>query len=225
MKKIRIVASKPWLLSLLAFNFLMLSCSNDGTSTGSSTTNELTQSLSEKDGQISGEELFRSIIFVDGVLTEKLPSIKSISSITALDEKELITYRETEKEAIDFLKKIDPEYFTNFQTSLYTKDPETISATLKKVTSDLSAFIDKKLSVNNITIEKVQKNIITDEKGNVDIAKTQVQMKQMCLSEVLVLVVGVFFYIVWISEVTISKVTLSNPLVLEAVSMQTAEAL
>lgn len=225
MKKIRIVASKPWLLSLLAFNFLMLSCSNDGTSTGSSTTNELTQSLSEKDGQISGEELFRSIIFVDGVLTEKLPSIKSISSITALDEKELITYRETEKEAIDFLKKIDPEYFTNFQTSLYTKDPETISATLKKVTSDLTAFIDKKLSVNNITIEKVQKNIITDEKGNVDIAKTQVQMKQMCLSEVLVLVVGVFFYIVWISEVTISKVTLSNPLVLEAVSMQTAEAL
>ncbi|EOG6905637.1 exported hypothetical protein [Flavobacterium psychrophilum] len=225
MKKIRNIASSPALLFLLTLNFLMVSCSNDGSSNSSTANKELTQSFSKNSNQISGEELFKSIIFVDGVLTEELPSIKSISNISNLKGVELAEYRKTENEAIAYLKKIDANYFDKFQKSLYTKDPETISKSLKQVSSDLTSFINNKLSVNNITIEKIQKNIVKDDKGNVDIPQTQTQMKQMCLSEVLVLVVGVFFYIVWVSEVTINKTTLSNPLVLEAISIQTAQAL
>ncbi|MFV7236014.1 hypothetical protein [Flavobacterium sp. ZB4R12] len=108
MKKIRKISSNPLLLVLLVATFLFASCSND---TGSS---ELTKSTSENNAKISGEELFKSIVFADGVLTDKIPSLKSISNVNTLKKSELIKFRAIENEAIAYLKKKDANYFKNF---------------------------------------------------------------------------------------------------------------
>ena len=70
-----------------------------------------------------------------------------------LSESKLIEYRKQEKEAIDYLKKLDIDYFNKFQNEIYTKDPETISKSISKVVNDLIPFMNEKLAIQNLSVE------------------------------------------------------------------------
>ena len=145
-----------------------------------------------------------------------------------LSESKLIEYRKQEKEAIDYLKKLDIDYFNKFQNEIYTKDPETISKSISKVVNDLIPFMNEKLAIQNLSVEKIAKTLKKDANGKIDIEKAQTQMKQMCAVWVLavgvVLVAVAIFYVAAISEVVVGLQS-NTPITLEAISIQTAQAL
>ena len=174
---------------LLSLSILFASCSQyDGNETVNPSSAELSKAI-DNNNKITGEELFKSILFVDGKLTKRLPSLYSMANTDNLSKSKLIEYRKQEKEAIDYLKKIDPNYFDKFQAEIYTKDPERISKSISKVVNDLIPFMNEKLALQNLSIEKIAKTLKKDSNGKIDIEKTQKQMKEMCA--VWVLAVGV----------------------------------
>ena len=222
MKLIRKQARK--IAMMLSLSLLFVSCSQyDGNETVNPSSTELAKAI-DGSNKISGEELFKSILFVDGKLTKQLPSLYSMANTDNLSESKLIEYRKQEKEAIDYLKKLDIDYFNKFQNEIYTKDPESIS----KVVNDLIPFMNEKLAIQNLSVEKIAKTLKKDANGKIDIEKAQTQMKQMCAVWVLavgvVLVAVAIFYVAAISEVVVGLQS-NTPITLEAISIQTAQAL
>lgn len=226
MKLIRKQARK--IAMMLSLSLLFVSCSQyDGNETVNPSSTELAKAI-DGSNKISGEELFKSILFVDGKLTKQLPSLYSMANTDNLSESKLIEYRKQEKEAIDYLKKLDIDYFNKFQNEIYTKDPETISKSISKVVNDLIPFMNEKLAIQNLSVEKIAKTLKKDANGKIDIEKAQTQMKQMCAVWVLavgvVLVAVAIFYVAAISEVVVGLQS-NTPITLEAISIQTAQAL
>ena len=226
MKLIRKQARK--IAMMLSLSLLFVSCSQyDGNETVNPSSTELAKAI-DGSNKISGEELFKSILFVDGKLTKQLPSLYSMANTDNLSESKLIEYRKQEKEAIDYLKKLDIDYFNKFQNEIYTKDPETISKSISKVVNDLIPFMNEKLAIQNLSVEKIAKTLNKDANGKIDIEKAQTQMKQMCAVWVLavgvVLVAVAIFYVAAISEVVVGLQS-NTPITLEAISIQTAQAL
>jgi SdpC family antimicrobial peptide len=224
MKNIRKIASNPMFIITLTISFLFASCSSDTNNENI----ELSKSISNS--KISGEDLFKSIFFSDGALTGKVTSLNSSFDINSLNKSELAKYRASEKEAIDYLKGIDSNYFNKFQSNIYLKDPETISNTIKKAAMDIVPFVNGKLSVQGLSIEKISKTIKKDAKGEIDLTKAESQMKQMCgvwaLAIGVAVVAVVVFYVAAISEFYVSKMmSEKNSLALEAISIQTAQSL
>jgi SdpC family antimicrobial peptide len=217
---------------LLSLSLLFVSCSQyDGNETVNLSSTELAKGI-ENSNKITGEELFKSILFVDGKLTKQIPSLYSMANTDNLSKSKLIEYRKQEKEAIDYLKKIDLNYFDKFQNEIYTKDPETISKSISNVVNDLIPFMNEKLSINNLSVEKISKTLKKDTNGKIDIEKTQTNLRkskdQTCAVFVLaagvVLVAVAVFYVAAISEVVVGRMS-NVPITLEAISIQTAQAL
>jgi SdpC family antimicrobial peptide len=226
MKLIRKQARK--IAMMLSLSLLFVSCSQyDGNETVNPSSTELAKAI-DGSNKITGEELFKSILFVDGKLTKELPSLYSMANTDNLSKSKLIEYRKQEKEAIDYLEKIDANYFNKFQSEIYTKDPETISKSISKVVNDLIPFMNEKLAIQNLSIEKIAKTLKKDANGKIDIEKAQTQMKEMCAVWVLavgvVLVAVAIFYVAAISEVVVGRMS-NATITLEAISVQTAEAL
>lgn len=226
MKKIRKYSSNKYFISFMTF--LVFTFTSFG--------NEIMQknffsSLNANSAyEYSGEELFKSIVFADGKFTDKLPSLSSISTIDTLKEEELVKYRAMENEAIEYLKKTDVKYFSKFQSAMYSKDPETISKSIQEIVTDLIPFINGKLKLQGLSIEKLESAVQKDSNGNIDLEKTESQMRQMCIVWVIGLAV-VAVALVWV--VAISAVAVvgnqiigeGRTLSLEAISIQTAESL
>ncbi len=226
MKSIRNHARK--IAIMLSLSILFVSCSQyDGSETVNPSSTELAKAI-DGSNKITGEELFKSILFVDGKLTKELPSLYSMANTDNLSKSKLTEYRKQEKEAIEYLKKIDANYFDKFQAEIYTKDPETISKCISKVVNDLIPFMNEKLAIQNLSVEKISKTLKKDANGKIDIEKAQTQMKQMCAVWVLavgvVLVAVAVFYVAAISEVVVGLQS-NTPITLEAISIQTAQAL
>ncbi len=222
MKKIRKFASNPLFLVTLTLCFLFASCSTDVSS-------ERVELSKPVNGRISGEDLFKSIFFSDGNITTKVVSLNSSFNINNLSKSELTEYRTSENEIIAYLKKMDSNYFTKFQSNIYLKDPEIISNTIKKTSSDMVPFVNAKLSVKGLSIEKISKTLTKDVKGNIDLSKAESQLKDTCgvwaLAVGVAVVAVVVFYVVAISEVTVSLSYEKNSATLDAVSIQIAQNL
>ena len=88
--------------------------------------------------------------------------------------------------------------------------------------------MNEKLAIQNLSVEKIAKTLKKDANGKIDIEKAQTQMKQMCAVWVLavgvVLVAVAIFYVAAISEVVVGLQS-NTPITLEAISIQTAQAL
>lgn len=224
MKKLRTIASNPLFLITLTVSFLFASCSHDI----DNDTVELSKIKSSN--KISGEDLFKSIFFSDGNLTSRVVSLNSTFDVNSLSKSELLKYRESENETIEYLKKIDADYFNKFQSNIYLKDPEVISNTIKKAALDIVPLVNSKLSIQGLSIEKISNSFTKDAKGNIDLTKANSQMSKMCgvwaLAVGVAVVAVVVFYVVAISEVVVSDMALQkNSAALEAISIQMAQNL
>lgn len=216
MKKIRKIASSPVAIILVVLNLLLVSCSSDAVSSNTDT-----------ESQLSGEELFKSLIFADGKLSDNVVALKSVFDINELTPVQLSNFKKAEQEAIAYLKAKDANYFEKFQKEIYTKDPETILASIKKVAADIKPLINSKLAVHNLSVEKISKQYYQKNAKNAPLsAKVQVEACGVWVLAVGVVVVAAFvFYVAAISEVTFGLVEPAPQITEEAIAVQVAEGL
>jgi SdpC family antimicrobial peptide len=216
MKKIRKISSSPVAIILVVMNLLFASCSSDVTSS-----NDAVQA------QLSGEELFISLVFADGPLTASVPALKSVLNTNDLTKEQLANLKKAEQESIAYLKGLDAEYFEKFQKEIYTKDPEVIVNSIRKIAMDIKPFIDSKLAVHNLSVEKISKDYFA--KNGKNIALSGKSQEQVCAVWVLavgvVLVAVAIFYVAAISEVTVGMIEPVPPFIEETIAIQVAEGL
>ena len=226
MKNIRKHAKKIALF--LSLGFLFVSCSQYENSTATEQAIELSKSLKGNGNKLSGEELFKTILFSDGDLAEKIPSLQNISAVKNMKGNELVKFKMMENESILFLKGIDADYFKKFQTKIYTKDPETISFSILQIATDLIPFINSKLALQNISIDKITKSLKKDSDGKISLNSANTQMKAMCSLMVAVWGVAIILAVAVVMTVAVYVNKMDGTdgnLTLETVSLQIANAI
>ncbi len=180
------------------------------------------------DEKISGEELFKSIIFADGNLTADIPSLQSVSQVEKMTSKEIIEFRAFQEEIISFLKSENSNYFEDFRDVMYSRNPEIISKAITKSAKDIMPLINSKLAPMDLTVEK----IATDKELDFEKMRSKgLEMEQACgVVVVVALAVAVAAAVIWV--VVISAVAVYGAqqveqatLTQEAISIQLAEEL
>ncbi len=101
-------------------------------------------------------------------------------NITTLNADELAEYRNTQNEAINYIKSVDANYFNNFKNAMYSKNANTINNAINKMSEILTPFIQNKLNQNDIDYESTlaQAKNYKDDVKNV---KDFVVRKQVCV--------------------------------------------
>lgn len=148
MKTIRSITKNPLTIAVLVLAFLNLSCNQDDF-----VESYVDNSISNK---YSGEEIFKSIIFADGLITEKIPSLINYAphKINFTDS-ELIEYRKIQNNVIEYLRSLNNNYMEEFKTNILSKNHVQISNELNKSKNDLFNFFKKDLKKDNIDIENL----------------------------------------------------------------------
>jgi SdpC family antimicrobial peptide len=217
MKTIRKIAQHPIFVFLLITNFLFVSCTQSDSPT-------------IETSQIDGIELFKSIIFTDGALTSKIPALENLSQTKNLNKEELKQFRIMQNEFIQYISAKDINYFEKFKKSISSKNPEIISKALKSVSKDLIPWVNSKLALKGLTLEKIKSEL---KLKNIDLNNPthNSAMKEMCGAG-LVLVFVVALVAVGVVVVALAywgvqdEETLDtgkNSSTLDAVSIQIAE--
>jgi SdpC family antimicrobial peptide len=212
---------------LMSMSILFASCYNEQSDNPS---NSVTQNIKKRALNLSGEEIFKSIIFADGKLVEELPSLKEISMMRSLSVDELNNYRDLENQAIGFLNRINTSYFEILKRQMTSGDPEIISLTIRQTVNDLAPFVNSKLALQGLSIDKLAQAVQRDNDGKIDMIKTENEMRQMCcvfvLGPVLVVAAVALLWIVAVSTVIVVGDNIAGPsgsLTLESISIQIAE--
>jgi len=184
----------------------------------------------------SGEELFKSIVFADGKLANELPALSGISQLDRMSKDEINELRTYENDIIAYLKSTNKNYFVDFKNSMYSQNPEVISNAISKTAKDIVPWVNKKLAIHGLTVEKIAERVNFDGNGNLQ-ALPDVSTQQKCGVLVYVAaVVVVAVAAVWV--VAISAVAIvgggdetggplpsGTTITQESISIQIAEAL
>jgi len=181
------------------------------------------------ENKLSGEEIFKSIFFADGVLTEKLPSLSSIDTKGKLSESELTKFETYKTEIVDFLKGKNQNYFEDFQKVMYSQNPSLISKVISKSAEDIIPWANEKLALHDLTIEEISKTKdIESIKKNIPNAYS----KEACAVLVAALVVAVIAAVAVAVTIAVSisitwaqQKSVTGNITLEALSIQIAEEL
>jgi SdpC family antimicrobial peptide len=163
MKTIRGIAQNQIFIFTLIANFLFVSCSTDNTSDNKSSENVI------KAENLTGKEIFKSIIFADGALANKIDFVKDHFDVlsTLKTEKEINSFHAAENEAINYLEKNNPMFFENFKQSMLTRDPSVILKSLNEASLALVPLTNQKIAKTGLTVEKIKKNPKILEAANV----------------------------------------------------------
>lgn len=218
MKTIRKVAQNPLFIFILITNFLFVSCSQSESST-----------IPTK--ELDGKELFKSIVFADGALTSKIYALENLSQIKNFSKTELNKYRALQNDFISYMSTKDAKYFDNFKSSIYSKNPEIISDAIISASKELTPWINAKLSLKGLTLEKLTSELKL--KGN-NLNTNPIhnaEQKQQCAVDIAVFVAAVAIVaVVVIAIVGVTNNTDGSPLskgkrnsTLDAISIQIAE--
>lgn len=104
---------------------------------------------------ISGEELFKSIVFADGDISGELSELKTLNNnLKYLSSETLTNYRETQVDIVNFIKEKDANFFEEFKSDILSGNPQTISNSLKEASNEVQLFTEKELLDKNINLEK-----------------------------------------------------------------------
>ena len=179
MKKIREISQSPAVILLVLMNFIFVSCNRDEILQDE--VRLKTSAKSFKVNPLSGEELFKSIIFADGVLTKNITPLANLDLSGTLNQIELREYRATENDAIAYIKSLDENYFEKFKNAMSSGDPELINTAIDKVSEVLTPFIMKRLDENSVSYDEVL-NVSEKYKNEVKNIKDFVAGKQICLA-------------------------------------------
>lgn len=158
MKKIREISGNPVFIIMLTFSFLFASCSEEAV-------------VSNTIENISGKELFKSIVFADGNLTANVPALQKINVTENLSKEQLIEFRSFQNKAIEYLESTDKNYFDNFKQNIMTRDVETISKTLSNSSKSLEPLVNILAKDQKLNIEEIKAQISNSNGENSDLQK------------------------------------------------------
>jgi SdpC family antimicrobial peptide len=196
---------KPYFAMFLATLMLFTSCSQYD--------NDIPiDNLSENSLEVfSGQELFKSIVFMNGEATSLFTVMENNFNIkeylnTSEKEKE---YKDVQERAIKFIQKENPDFFNSFQKNMYSKNPILIKETLLKSAETLKPFLNRELKGKGLKYDvtlsnpKELKKLEVQLKSEYDIYKDNTEQSKMqaCVLAIAVAVVAaVAFYVVIVSE-------------------------
>jgi SdpC family antimicrobial peptide len=210
---------------LVSFNLIFVSCNRD----------EITEDQTEQ--KLSGEELFKSIIFVDGKIAPEINALSNVSKTSELSNNQLIEYRNLQNDFIKYVKQKDTAFFNDFQNVMYSKNPEIISSQIKESAKMLLPWLNSRLAVQGLSVEKLKQEM---KKNNIstfqDISNINSKNPGLCISEVLffgIAVVAVAVVLVGVAYWTVAddgggnlvSAEKGNNILLNSVSIQIAEIL
>lgn len=176
MKKIRQISQNPIIILLVLFNLIFVSCNRDEIMGG------------QMEQNLSGEELFKSIIFVDGNLTPQINALSNVTATNDLTIKQLSEYRNLQNDFINFAKKKDADFFNNFKNAMYSKNPEIISSQIIEAGKILLPWLNSRLALKGLSVEKLKQEMqINNVKSVNDLNNLlTAQETRICVVEVLV---------------------------------------
>lgn len=207
MKKIREISGNPVFIIMLTFSFLFASCSEEAV-------------VSNTIENISGKELFKSIVFADGNLTANVPALQKINVTENLSKEQLIEFRSFQNKAIEYLESTDKNYFDNFKQNIMTRDVETISKTLSNSSKSLEPLVNILAKDQKLNIEEIKAQISNSNGENSDLQKGD---EAACLLIVLILLVW-YWYIKDIPQGT-SALNSETSIINNTVSIQLVDYL
>ena len=172
--------SKP-LSFLLSFLILFISCSTPDNSARLMDDNS---SLKE----MSGEALFRSILFKEGDFGEKLYNEDDIEMMNSLDSNIIEELESTKNEIIKDLKNNHPNYFSVFKSQIISNDYNLVLNTLLNARILVRDIVKEQNSITDKDIKKYENINIKEE-----LEKTNVYGKEACVAVLIVVLVLVLF--------------------------------
>jgi SdpC family antimicrobial peptide len=89
----------------------------------------INSSVSAKQKQYTGEEIFRGFVFAQGELGQSLPEVFNQSMVEKLNSKKS---KQFSNSIVKEIKKEDPSFFDELQEATYTKNPAKVDTLLKE---------------------------------------------------------------------------------------------
>ena len=172
--------SKP-LSFLLSFLILFVSCS-----TPDSSVNLFEDNASLK--EMSGEDLFRSILFKEGDLGGELYSKEDIAMMNSLDSDIVKELELTKNKIIKDLKNNHPNFFTDFKTQITSNDYNLVLNSLLNARMLVKGIVKEQNSITDKDIRKYENVNIKEE-----LQKKNVYGKEACVAVLIVVLVLVLF--------------------------------
>lgn len=177
MKNIRKISGNPVFIIMLTFSFLFASCSEEAV-------------VPNTIENISGKELFKSIVFADGNLTANIPALQEINVTQNLSKEQLIEFRTFQNKALEYLESTDKNYFDNFKKNIMTRDVETISKTLSNSSKSLEPLVNVLAKDQKLNIKEIKSQLSNSKEKNSDLRKAD---EFACLLVVLILLVWYWY--------------------------------
>jgi hypothetical protein len=177
MKRIRKISGNPVFIIMLTFSLLFASCSEEAV-------------VPNTIENISGKELFKSIVFADGNLTANVPALQKINVTDNLSKEQLIEFRAFQNKAIEYLESTEKNYFDNFKQNIMTRDVEIISKTLSNSSKSLEPLVNILANGQKLNIQEIKSQLSDSKEKNSDLQKSD---EEACLAIVIVLFVWYWY--------------------------------
>jgi len=143
MKTVRKITQHPMMIILLLISILNISCNQD-------------DYVDSQIQSISGEELFKSVFFADGIATKNLPSLKKyMPKNLDFTKEQLIEYRQIQEKTIYYLNSLDANYMDAFKSNMLSHNPEMVSKELTKVGEDMYSYFKTELGKKNVDLDRL----------------------------------------------------------------------
>lgn len=215
MKKIRKISSNPFLILILLFSFVSYATGNDFKF------KENPSALSSMSmNKYSGEELFKSIIFMDGEASKLFPTIVENFDIAQefASNEDYDAFKKVQNDAINYLKSKNSTFFVDFQKSMYSGDPVKIKTAILSASENLVPFFNEQFKSQGINYDVTSKNQSDIDELKIEYEKYKTSKKKptkniggvLVLAIAVAVVAVVAFYVVAISEFWVSKSAQSN---------------
>lgn len=170
-------------LFMVVITGFLASWTSKSSESGKMTTKEISS--------IDGKEFFKSIVFADGALANRIDYVKSnFNAMENLKTKsELDAFKQYEGEVISYLEKQDPKFFDKFKESMVSRNPEEIMSKLSETGNLLIPFVNSQIKDTGLTVEKISKNPKLLDAYKANLAQNEYKRTSTCLA-VLVAVEG-----------------------------------
>lgn len=225
MKRIRLLMGKPWVVAMLVISFLNLACNAE----------RIEQPNHVKMKDYSGEELFKSIIFMDGEATYLFPVLTEYYDVAEnlKNKKDIESFKKAQIDAINFLKGQDPNFFHDFKEDLYSKDPYVIQEAIRAAAKNLTPFFAQQMKGQNLNFDYDLNNKDEVKKLKSDLDQyislnkdNKAEEETIVLAYAVAVVLAIFFYVVAVSEFEIGVIQQGeDQLLMEELSLSVSEEL
>ncbi len=153
MKTIRRISENPFMITLMISLVLFVSCGKEEII--NNVTNNQNALFKSVPASITGEDLFRSIIFADGPVTNQLGQLDLISEqIQNFSSEDIATYRESQAKVIQHIQSEDQFFFDQFKEDILSGDAKVISEALRYSAEKIHSYTKAELANENIDIEE-----------------------------------------------------------------------